>query len=220
MIKNTRRFMAPISLCGIVLLMLACGKENSNSQSSSPRQEEEAIEGRVYKSHLLPLNTIVAGNVTGSLEWVVASSRMRINLSVTNSPEDLEHFQAVHAGTVCPTENADLNSDGIIDMVELEKVSGNMLFPLDSDLSSIDQGHFMGSRANAYGNYVYWAEAENNRMRSIASSLSPENLVVVVYGINQAYSLPNSVPGREGNQHRYVPISCGVVKQAPAQNLH
>lgn len=222
MIKNTRRSMAPIGFCGVALMLLACGKDSSNSShsSSATRQDEEIREGRIFKSQLLPLNTIVSGSVTGTAEWIVTKSKMRITLSVTNSPEDLEHFQAVHAGSRCPTESADLNSDGIIDIAELEKVSGQMLFPLDSDLSSAEKGDFLSSRANAYGNYVYWAEADLSRMRSIASNPTPENRVIVVYGINSGYSLPGSVEARDGNKHRYIPISCGVVKEAPVQNLH
>lgn len=222
MIRNTRHYMAPIGLLGVTLMMLACGQESSDKShsSSSPRQDEVSREGTIYRAQLLPLNNVVAGASAGILDWEVRSAKTKISLTMTNTPEDLEHFQAIHAGSKCPTKSADLNSDGIIDMQELEKISGNMLFPLDSDLSSLEQGNFSRSRSNFFGNYVYYSEAENERLRSIASSQSPENKVVVVYGINQSFNLPSSVYAKEGNRHRYVPISCGVIKGRPDQNLY
>jgi len=213
--------MAPVGLLGVTLLMLACGQESSDKShsSASPRQNEESREGTMYRAQLLPLNNIVAGASAGILDWEVRSAKTKVTLTMTNTPEDMEHFQAIHSGSKCPTKSADGNSDGIIDMAELEKVSGSMLFPLDSDLSSLEQGHFSRSRSNFFGNYVYYSEAENQRLRSIASSQSPENRVVVVYGVNQSYNLPSSVFAKEGNRHRYVPISCGVIKARPQESL-
>lgn len=222
MIRNSRHFMAPFSFLGVVLLMLACGNESSDkSQSSaSPRQEEEERVGQVFRSHLLPLNTIVAGNSVGFMEWVVSSSKMKIQLSMTNSPEDLEHFQTVHAGSQCPTESADTNGDGIIDIEELKKVSGQVILTLDSNPASQAVEDFSSSRANTYGNYVYWSEVDNQLMRNIASSSSPENRVVVVYGVRQEYNLPSTVASHEGKVHRYVPISCGVIRAASTEKLY
>lgn len=222
MIRNTRHFMAPFSLLGVVLLMWACGNESKDkSPTVSPsRQDEQIREGQVYKSHLLPLNSIVAGNSIGLLEWVVSSSQMRIQLTMTNTPEDLEHFQAIHQGSQCPNESSDLNDDGIIDIEELKKVSGNMMFPLDSDLTSGPAGDFSSSRSNLYGNYVYWTEVENQLMRNIASSENPENRVVVVYGIRQDFNLPSSVASLEGKIHRFVPISCGVIKASSVEKFY
>jgi len=214
--------MAPCSIFGVALLMLACGQgsgDNSGSSSSS-RENEQIGEGRIYKSQLLPLNTIVAGTSIGHLQWSVGPSLMKVHLAMTNTPESLEHYQAIHSGSRCPTESADSNSDGIIDMEELQKVSGQVLFPLDSDLTSTQRGDFSTSRSNEYGNYVYSGEMSIRQIRSIASNFSPENKVVVVYGINQNYGLPSSTFTPDGNKHRYIPISCGVIKTAPVQNLY
>ncbi|MFA5583241.1 MAG: hypothetical protein WDA09_03425, partial [Bacteriovoracaceae bacterium] len=149
MIRNTRHFMALCSIFGVALLMLACGQgsgDNSGSSSSS-RENEQIGEGRMYKSHLLPLNSIVAGSSVGFLQWSAGPSSMKVHLAMTNTPESLEHYQAIHSGTICPTESADGNSDGIIDMEELQKVSGPLLFPLDSDPSSAQRGDFSTSRS-------------------------------------------------------------------------
>lgn len=214
MIRNNRRYMAPGSLAAIVILLLSCGKESSDSgnKSSSARQEEQVEgNGSLYRSQLLPLNSIVAGNALGVMEWSVGKSQMRLNLSMSNTPEDLEHFQGIHEGSTCPSMSADTNVDGIIDMAELIKVSGPLVLPLDSQLDT-SKGDFSTSRANEFGNYTYWSEV---RMK-----FSPANKVVVVYGINPNYHLPDSVITHQGSKHRYVPISCGVIKNAPRQNFH
>lgn len=222
MIRNTRHFMAPISLFGVALLMLACGQESSDKSrsSASPRQNEESREGVIFQAQLLPLNSIVAGPSVGFIDWEIQATKTRINLMMTNTPEELEHYQAIHSGNRCPTQSADLNADGIIDMKELETVSGNLLFALDSDPASNDKGDFSRSLANSLGNYVYWSEVDNQRLRTIASNESPDNKVVVVYGVNQNYNLPSSVYSKDGNKHRYIPISCGVIKARPDQNLY
>lgn len=219
--RNSRHILAPYSMLAAALLILACGKDGgSQSSSSSARQEEQERAGKMFKSQLLPLNSLVAGSSLGLLEWNVGPSGMSFHLAMSNTPEDLEHFQAIHSGNQCPTDSADLNADGIIDMKELEKVSGDLLFALDSDLSSAENGHFAQSRSNEYGNYVYSGQMANSHMRSIASDLSPVGKVVVVYGVNQNFSLPSSVYEGSGNKHRFVPISCGVIKAAPPQNLY
>lgn len=221
MIRNSRRILVLGSSMAMALLLLSCGKDAADSPGSSvsARQDEQFAGGKLHQAQLLPLNPEVAGESLGILSWEMGSSVMRVNLSMTNTPENLEHFQGLHAGSQCPSEKADSNLDGIIDMAELEKVSGARILDLSSNLT-LDKADFSTSRANDLGNYTYWSEVNIRDLRKVSLPFSPENKVVVVYGINPHFNLPASAFSYQGSQHRYIPISCGVIRASSIQNLH
>lgn len=219
--KNSRRTVAPICLAAIVTMLMACGKESgSGSQQSTSAQEEVEGIGPSYRAQLRPLNNAVTQNAVGVALWTLKGSDYVVQLNMTNTPNNLEHFQAMHEGSACPDEGSDKNADGIIDSEELKLVAGKILFPLDSNLASISTDDFSLSRANDFGNYVYWTKVATRTLEQLYPRFQPTGKVVVVYGIDSQSVLPSTVGGVDANKHRYIPISCGVIRATNPQKVY
>lgn len=218
---NSRRTVTPICLGAIAVLLMACGKDSGNSshQNTSAQEEVEGI-GPSYRAQLRPLNNVITENAVGIALWSVKGSDYTVQLNMTNTPDNLEHFQAVHEGSACPDEGADKNQDGIIDGEELKLVSGKILFPLDSNLNSKNTDDFSLSRANDFGNYIYWSKVGIKTLEQLYPRFQPSGKAVVVYGVNPQYALPGTISGSDVNKHRYIPISCGVIRAANPQKVY
>lgn len=219
--KNSRRSVAPICLAAIAALLMACGKESgSSSQQNTSAQEEVESTGPSYRAQMRPLNNGITENAIGVALWSQKGSDYIVQLNMTNTPSNLEHFQAVHEGSSCPDEASDKNNDGIIDGEELKLAAGKILFPLDSNLSSKNTDDFSQSRANDFGNYVYWSKVGSRALEQLYPRFNPAGKVVVVYGVDSQYALPGSISGADSNKHRYIPISCGVIRATNAQKVY
>lgn len=219
--RNSRRSMAPFCLGAITVLLMACGKDSgSHSQQNTSAQEEVEGTGPSFRAQLRPLNNSVTENALGVALWTVKGSDYIVQLNMTNTPNNLEHFQAIHAGSACPDQSADKNGDGIIDGEELKLVAGEILLPLDSNISSQNLDDFSLSRSNDFGNYTYWSQVRIAALEQSYPQFHPEGRVVVVYGIDSQYALPSSINGVDANKHRYIPISCGIIRAINSEKVY
>ena len=75
-------------------------------------------------------------------------------------PPDIVHWQHFHgfkddSDATCPTEAADLNHDGIIDLIETEPASGATMVPFDEDPVAMDIGGGTYPKAGTDGTFQY-----------------------------------------------------------------
>lgn len=196
-------------ILGIALIMtflVSCGSDdddNGGSARTPAPQPEEQTEG-VFRGVLHSLNPEVSS--------AVAPAQVRIEgdlFEVEMFPGSLgeaqhaQHAQHIHAGKRCPTEADDTNSDGVIDSVEAAEVYGEVVVPLDSDLSS-DEGTFQTENS-----YVYRESASLSQMLSNLGldTLDPEGLVMDIHGVPESTELPPTVQGNKAD----FPVACGTL---------
>ena len=73
-----------------------------------------------------PVNTKVTGlETTGEARFSITGDTLTITINAQKLPPDIVHWQHFHgfkdnSDATCPTEAADVNHDGIIDLIETE----------------------------------------------------------------------------------------------------
>lgn len=226
-------------LLPILLFSLsACNGGGGGGGSTKKAQEEDnnpvtidlddSLEGQ-YLAVFETLNPQITSKITGAFTFARYKDEDELvgDVRITNAGPKLIHAQNVRVGRRCPDAKDDTNGDGIIDAREGEAVYGQVLFPLDGDLStqSSHDGEF--PVGDNYGNYIYSRVTKFSSfikdLRSKNSGegytklnsnepLDIEGRVVVIHGVDAAMDLPSSV-GTIGRMSNYqsLPIVCGVI---------
>jgi hypothetical protein len=233
--KRSLDKLLPLALAGSLTLVVACGSDNDDDdpipQAENPPQEAEDWQGS-YRAILLPVNPTVSPNVSGTALVSREGDNFRVRVSVDNAPQAI-HMQHIHTGTACPVAAADVNGDGFIDVIEAQASVGNVLIPLNGDLSS----QSAGSQYWPFGNYNYDRSTsydlmladlrapDENPDDSVVKLGPEENLnlegrVVEIHGVAQNANLPETVASKDGMPaHRTLPIACGVLTRVEAEPL-
>jgi hypothetical protein len=234
---DSKNFLPKLALTvSFATLLAACGGGGGGgggSSSPGPQQQQEPIDETNY-TYMAPFSTInqpVAGIITGSTTLHRLESKFYADVRFNGLHPNLIKPQYVHTGSRCPTMADDTNGDGFIDAVEGEAVYGQVLIPLDADLSSQDRGSSYFTMSNPWGFYEYHQVTSYDRfMRDLTESdsdpddnfvklsdeksLSLASRVVVVYGVPKETVLPTTVArrGRLAN-FQTLPVACGVFSQ-------
>lgn len=224
MFKN-KKGLSTILVGACLLGVVACGSDDDNDDVVI-QQEQQQDEG-TYRAVLSPLNTSVAGETAGTVEVVISGDNVSVKSSVTGSPRGVKHRQNIMVGSACPT--ADTNADTFIDIPETVATTGQILIPLDSDLSEQLNGIDYGPIANGSGNYVYRRSTTLTRMLAdlnspdpdttdaieklpLGSNLNLDGRVVLIHGVARSTNLPDTV-GSVGDLEAEdaLPIACGTL---------
>lgn len=180
-----------------------------------------AVLGGVNKNIIVPAGALTLAK---DGDFFVADVR------VSHSTPNVIHAQNIHLGKVCPTSEADLNHDGMIDIMEAERVVGPMIMPLDGDIST-QLGDFDAyPETDPWGAYVYSRTASFNVLLEDLNAedddpidniekLSTTGLkelhgrVVLIQGVAPDLELPTSVASLPGlTAQETLPVACGVLK--------
>jgi hypothetical protein len=218
-----------------LILLVSCGETIlgpfPNNNASALVQLSDKGDFQVT---LAPLNTSLAGNVTSTGTLQIHGDQMTVTMAVSGSPPSIIHGQDIHIGTACPTLADDINQDGIIDVVEARARSGDIIIPLDADLSSQDAGMNGFPIAAANGNYNYAQSTSLSLMLADLNLpdtnptdeiiklpeqfLSFEGRAVLIHGIEATTALPMTVANFPGETPASsLPIACGIiVRVAPS----
>lgn len=213
--KNT----IPFILISASLLM-ACGKDGGGGKSVSgisrnPALEEQKAEGS-YRAILRPLNNHLSGFLpSGVAEINILGDSVQVK-TLLDDDARVNHLQSIHMGTVCPTIEHDLNKDGLIDIVEAKKASGEVFIPLDADLNSEAEGAGLYPLGDSF---TYIENASLSKLESDAKSRTGQSLklagrVVLIHGVNGGTIMPETV-ATQGSMTRQasVPIACGILRR-------
>ena len=191
-------------------------------------------EGALYVAELHPLNAGVQnrldpdrktprGVARGKAYFRVINGTLTavVDMAGTEPAEgpfpDGIHPQHIHAADQCPSAAADVNGDGIVDVIEGLPFYGPILVPLDGDISNttseIPTFPFgMGDR----GTYHYEASTLLQRLeQALGEPLNLPARHVVVHGVDLSTPLPMSVQSLPGLPAQItLPVACGEIREA------
>jgi hypothetical protein len=200
--------------------LVACGKGGGSNNSSgpgiipNPLSEEETIQGS-YRAVLRPLNNHLSGFLPSGMAEIKISGNAFSVKTLLDDDARVIHMQSVHEGVTCPRrEEHDLNQDGLIDIVEAKKASGEVYIPLDSDLNSARAGSAVYPLG---GNYTYIENASLSNLMEDMKIRTNRNLkltgrVVLIHGVETTTKLPRTVATINGMpKAASIPIACGVL---------
>jgi hypothetical protein len=235
--KNSSKSIIVLSL-GLSLLT-SCG-QNSSTKSSGPEaplpQEEirvtdgSNIEG-IYLATFETLNPHVNGTLPGSATFFRQGDKLFSYVRLFAGGPRAWHQQKVYLGNRCPTMADDSNGDGYIDILEAEAVVGQIIIPLDADISSQQSGRNFYPLGDLSGSYFYERITSFNRFFSDLKSLDKDpndNLaklapeegfdfigkVVMIQGTADTIEYPLSVQSTNRHRpHQTLPIACGIFKK-------
>jgi Cu/Zn superoxide dismutase len=176
----------------------------------------------VYVARLSALNTTVTGlKSAGEATLTIKGDSLTIAMNASGLPKNIEHWQHFHGFTdgreaTCPTQSADANGDGIIDVVETGAAAGTTMVPFSGDPVSMDVAHGAYPKATATGALQYRETVSLSALQAAfakafdGQKLDLDRRVVFIHGIPAASTLKSSVaslgpiPGQVT-----LPIACG-----------
>lgn len=181
-----------------------------------------------YTATLQPLNGYPVTGFANFVEGQEADA-FSVEVDAGGLAEGALHPQHVHATDACPTEAADANDDGFVDVVEGLPAYGAILIPLDGDLSDQEAGMPEGyPTADAAGRIEYTMVTQLSAMVDDLRSADPEQPLtglegdlslstrsVVLHGIAETSSttLPDTMQSiGETPAYVTVPVACATIE--------
>jgi hypothetical protein len=224
----------------ISLLLTSCGGSSGGGSSASKkplpvkREHNNTLElemSGIYQAILNPINDIGAKYLNGSVTASRDGDEFVINVRFAGGHPKVLHSQHIYYGSRCPTWKDDLNNDGFIDANEAARVVKDIIIPIDDDINSHRMGGGIYPETNDWG-YFQWSrtasfeklledlrEVDINPKDDIMKlkpneTLNLQNKVVLIRGVHESVSLPETVSGR-GRElpHQALPVACGVFKK-------
>lgn len=208
MSKRYRRSLSTIlTLAFVVLPNAAC-------------EDEDDVD--VLRAVLTALNVQVSDAVA-TAQFPLTSDQFAAQVSAAQM-DNVTHIQSVNAGRACPTLADDTNDDGFIDAVEGRAVYGDILIPLDQDLSSQVGGANTFPSGSAYEYFrstsfitllndlrVVDPDLDDLFVKlALGADLALAGRAVVIHGT--AATLPNTVRTVGGlTSQQSLPIACGLI---------
>ncbi|MGH7122595.1 MAG: hypothetical protein ACREFP_26995 [Acetobacteraceae bacterium] len=180
-----------------------------------------------YVATLHPMNTKVTGTAaSGEARFTVTGDQLTIDITMKGVSPDTVHWQHFHGFTdnrnaTCPTAAADVNHDGIIDIIETEPTSGITMVPFDANPAGMDIGHGKYPTASASGTYSYHVTVSLPALDAAFAKAYHDNKidldrrVVFIHGVPADTKLPASVATLDHLPAQVVlPIACGKIERA------
>jgi hypothetical protein len=193
------------------------GAQTADTNSQSPT---------VYVAHLAPMNSKVTGlETTGEASFTITGDSLRISVKAEGLPPDMMHLQHFHGfkdnrDATCPTEAADVNHDGIVDLIETEPTSGTMMVPFHDDPVSMEIVRDTYPKAGADGTFQYQKTVSLKDLgAAFAKAFGDKELdldrrVVFIHGILPSTKLPASAASLGTIPAQVtLPIACGEIKR-------
>lgn len=178
----------------------------------------------VYVAHLSALNAAATGtSATGEARLTVKGDSLTIAVNASGLPKDITHWQHFHGfadgrQAVCPTKSADVNGDGIIDVVETGAAAGTTMVPFTGDPVSMDVPHGTYPKASARGVLQYQETVSLPALQAAfakafhGQKLDLDRRVVFIHGIPDGGKLPASVASLGPIPAQVtLPIACGRI---------
>jgi len=225
----------------LLLLLVSCGNDKSSSKSSAAdvttraASETESLDtlgpDSLYNAKFMTLNPQVNGTIPGSATIRRQNDKVFAYIRIFAGAAGAWHPQNIYTGDRCPTMADDENRDGFIDIIEGNKVWGNVLIPLDADIGSQNGGKNFYPLGDMSGSYFYerltsfkrmindLQDADKDPHDHIVKMATNEELsllgkVVVIQGVLTSTNLPDTVAGMgRFKAPQMLPIACGVFQK-------
>lgn len=191
-----------------------------------PSEAETADEMReIYIAPLQPLNANVTGaEPIGLATFIIRGDEMGIYVIAEGLPPGMAHLQHYHGFTEggeaeCPTEAADTNSDGVVDLIETQATAGRTLVPFHDDPASLEGLLATDRFPTATNGVIDYRETVS--VQALESSLqsqyaiddlSLDERVVFLHGVGPDTNLPDSAQSiADVPAGTTLPIACGEI---------
>lgn len=181
-----------------------------------------------YMAKFQTLNSHINGVIAGSSTIYITAEEIKAFVRLFAGSPKAWHMQNIYIGDRCPNSQDDLNYDGYIDIQEAHRVVGQVIIPLDGNISSQDSDLHVFPVANESGSYAYEKVAkfksfikdlkktDKNKNDNIVKlelyqELILEGRVIIVQGVAKEMVLPTTVASY-GNRKtsQTLPVACGV----------
>lgn len=204
-----------------ILTLMSCGqqmKANKNIEKSLFVNEGN------YQARIIPLNRqLQKTSLTGEVLAKVEFTKMNVQVDVKDLSSSMIHPQYLHYGSDCPTENDDLNGDGIIDLTEAKKAMGPEIVSLGDDSKSLNNIHEF-PKTNAEGELFYLKTFSDNEMKKYFlksefkkwsnQSLNVSKMAYLILGVSEDVEIPESAKGIAGiKTQTSIPVGCGIFEK-------
>ena len=190
------------------------------AQGSTPERHSKTV----YVAHLRPMNAKVTGlNTTGEARFTINSDSLTVTVKVKGAAPGIAHWQHFHGfkdnrDASCATQAADVNRDGIIDLIETEPASGTTMVPFIDDPVSMNVAEGTYPKASAAGTYEYRRTVSLKALSAAfskafdGSKLDLDRRVVLIHGT------PNTLPASVASlgpipAQVTLPIACGTIER-------
>lgn len=178
-----------------------------------------------FTAKLHPLNAAKIGtSATGTAALEIDEGKLSVSIDLAGLPPNLMHLQHFHGfpdgkAASCPTDAADTNGDGYIDLLETEPTAGTTMVPFHAHPATLKIARDTYPVANKsgvahYTNTVSVAKLEAALKEKFNTpSLALDKRVIFIHGVADSPTLPGSVkslPGVPANVT--IPIACGKIE--------
>jgi hypothetical protein len=204
-------------------MLVAAGTAGLPAEAGAQDDQSNAV----YVAHLSALNMTVTGLKTvGEATFTIKGDSLTIAVNASGVPKEIEHWQHFHGFTdgrqaACPTQSADANGDGIVDVVETGAAAGTTMVPFSGDPVSMDVPHGTYPRASKTGLLQYKETVSLNALQAAfgkafeGQKLDLDRRVVFIHGIPSAGKLKTSVASLGPIPAQVtLPIACGKITRA------
>lgn len=231
-----------VSSLVLATLALGCGKarkqvlgdresiiEDAEAAAARAAATGDNIQGR-YVADFITLNPHVNGDIPGSAVVLREDNTLKMFVRFTLGSPSAAHFQNIYMGNRCPNISDDTNGDGFIDIQEAMAVVGNVIVPLDSDISSQRSQNRYWPKAFENGSYTWqettsfkhfwsdlkgkdWDEKDNIVKLAEEQGLAITGKVVMIQGFSaeRAEELPATVASaKRYPSYVTLPVACGI----------
>ncbi|MGH8426861.1 MAG: hypothetical protein ACRES7_02630 [Gammaproteobacteria bacterium] len=172
------------------------------------------------------MNTSVTkSKTTGVARFTVSGNNLVIDIKVKGAPPNIVHWQHFHGfqngqDAVCATKSADVNGDGIVDLIETEPASGTTMVPFDTAPAAMDVAHGTYPKASADGSYTYHQVVPLKDLSAAfakafdGQKLDLDKRVVYIHGVPAGTKLPSTVKSLGPIPAQVtLPIACGKIER-------
>jgi len=182
-------------------------------------------EDAVYVAKLMPLNAAVTGSdATGTATFTIKGDQLTIVVDAEGTPGGIMHLQHFHGfpdgkAATCPGADADTNKDGIIDLIETEKMAGTTMVPFHDDPISLEIPRDTYPNASPRGSFHYEKTVSLPDLEAAfgkafgGQKLDLDKRVVFIHGVFKDAKLPGTVASLGDIPASItLPIACGEIK--------
>lgn len=177
-----------------------------------------------YAARLQPLNSAsIKHKTTGKATFKIRGDKLTLDIRVKGAPPSTTHWQHFHGlkgelAASCPTQSADTNGDGFVDILETEPAAGTTMVPFDTMPAAMDVAHGTYPKASAKGAYHYHEVVSVKKLSAAfakafdGQKLDLDKRVVLIHGVPSSMKLPATVKSLGPIPAQVtLPIACGKI---------
>lgn len=206
----------------LFLIIIFIGNNTYAQNNYNPESADAS-----YTADIVEINPqLTKMEVNGTASFIVSDGKLYITIIVKGLEPSMMHLMHIHGfkdsnqESYCAGEEADLNNDGIIDLMETHMASGVTLIPFNAhpaDLKILSDSYPV---ANKNGLTTYRMAVSMEALKAAVKekygmeNLSLENRIIYIHGVPKSTPMPESVQSLPNVPAQVtIPLACGEIKK-------